>query len=1434
MDKMVSLLADAECTLINLTGPPCLPSDLHKFRRHLQRLFSSDSTLRSHFLSGYYSYIQNPGHLHRVLIPCYQNGLGSTKRESLTRILLLVPSIQLELQNMLLEKLPEYFDVDPVDCHSSSLDEDVARLIINHFRWLDFLVDSKVFTDKLLQVLSICPLHLKKEIIGSLPDIIGDQNNKAVVDSLEQMLQEDSSVIVPVLDSFSNLKLDDQLQEQVITIALSCIRTIDSEHLPNLLRFLLLSATPLNVRRIIYQIRTQLKFIGLSNSRAMQHKKLKGKALVDSSEASILDALKSSLRFKNTLCQEILKELRCLDKAWDHKVIDIWLLMLIYMSSEQLRKSVEKILRKKIVEGLIQEGLFDQCIRGNKELVQDYFPSFVSLSEHLLACKEQKARNFGMHIYTALFEEFSDTCSRQEVLGALVTHVGSGISFEVNSALETMVFLASKYSQELVRFSYHINGILDYLEAFSNENLHKVYEVFSHLALSARSGIDPCGSFIANELLMIVRKQVSNPDLKYKKMGLIGTLKIVSCFGSADITICPSASEKSNIEEALELLKASTDSCKLLPLPLILFYDELITTLENKVLHPAIMEWIGKHVGEFESMFLADLEGGNLPCIDSYGGLEGELWMNLDGDISPICLNVLPLASSSFQSPSSLQVLPVNFLLLSVIERLANQGSLGGIDALLGCPLHLPSSKYFTERAWQSLSGKQKKIVCLSLFYAANWTRELLNVFCTQVAGNPEYTSQATREELIGKLSKRLRNLVFLECLLDHFLKSYSLSLPELQLHTEYLVHAEKKNEHKRLHASSTSKNNKKDKKISKDSVNGSSQKHKQPTIIDVLKKAGSVTSEEVPDKDTPKQSTSETAECQNSDPQPANVDVSAVYKVLEAQRHKFRPLRIYSFSILEFTKNQDSCCTDPSAELPLYLYLVRDLHYKLDCFSPPNKLLSSKCLSCPPGLSKMTVYEFLRKIDSLFPVLKKHFSSAISIIDEGTETCEEHWKVQSDLAGNPYIPGFFVPKSSVSCSFCKEILSCIGKMLSLPDIHMNLSVLSNLLEAFQPVKISDSIFSNAQEIPSPGNLEYLYCGSYSFLEEVLDIAICSSFVLASEVLFTLESIVNSVHKYLDTVVEGNGKNIHTGRGFVRAVLPTLRNRLGNSALNILRHDWDDNNLVNDWKGKGDIVQKVLRIFLEYSESTSDLLDELACSILPQVPLSNTTADDGFRSFQTLRSATFLVWYRVLHEENLTILNKLVKEIVLLEKSKEGVQPENVKSILIKVQQSVNVVVSLVNMCRTHDKVAVHAMTVKFGGKFVDLFLKVFDFLQTHFKMHNGLIIRLVKELQKATRTIQTLCSEAKGLKQTSITSKIPATKRSMERFLFQVKALLHTASSGCTFWMGNLKHKDLMGQVVSSQAYDDDRNDPTDEHHMEAGVENQSVASEEEVTEKN
>ncbi|KAJ4980681.1 hypothetical protein NE237_031518 [Protea cynaroides] len=1444
IEKMISLLADAGVTLLNPGGPPCLPSDLHKLCRLLDQRLSSDASLLSDFLSGFNSYTLKPENLRRVLISACRD--GSSRSESLVRVLLLVAPLQLKLQQVLLEKLPEYFDVD-MSC-TASLENDVPRLILNQFRWLDFLVDSEAFTDKLLEVLSICPLRLKKEIIGSLPEIVGDQNNKKLVAALEQMLQEDSAVVVPVLDSFSNLHLDDQLQEQVITISLSCIRNVDAEHVPYLLRFLMLSATPGNVRRIISQIREQLKFVGVPDCRSAHHRKIKGKALADNSEGLILEALRSTLRFKNLLCQEILKELKCLDKAKDHKVIDIWLLMLIHTSGGSLQKGVMKIIKTKIIEGCFKEALFDQCIDGHGDLVRDYFPSFLSWCEYLLACKEQIVREYGIHMYTSLFAEFTDNYSRQEILGALVTHVGSGVGYEVSSALDNMVLLSSKYAEELIPLSAYINGILDYLEGFNIEKLHKVYEVFGYLLLSARSSANSVGSSIANELLMIVRKQVSNPDLKYKKMGLIGTLRTVSCLGNANNSNCPSSSQKTNLEDALELLKASLDSCKSLTLPLIMFYDELIALLENTPLQPKIMEWIGKHVGAFESMFLSDLEGGQLPVEDSYCGLEGELWMNLDGDLSPICLNILPLVSCSTQSTSSLQILPANFLLLSVVERLTNQGSLGGIDALLGCPFLLPSHKYFGGPGWQSLTGKQKQAVCLSLYHATGWIRELLNAFSTQVAGRVNSASQATREEIIAKLLKRLRNLVFLESLLNTSLKLYPVNLPELHLFVEHSEpsflnkrnhrhNMEKKNEQKKVCERDSSDDKKKQRKKMKAAENSDPNgKLRQPTILDVLRKAGAVTTQEVLNEGSSslshtekssqhgmyKEKESQHGEHSNETNEPAVVEISAVTKVLNSQRFKFRPLLVDCLSILTFGKNQDSCCADPAAELPLHLYLLQDLHYKLDYLTIPSKQFQLGGLRVPAGLSRVTLCEFVSKIRPLFPSLRKHFDAAFSILKEGAETCQEHWSTQSTSAGNPDIPDLAVSNSLVAGSVVREILCCFSKILNLPDIQTDKAVLSDLLGAFQPVKVPNSLLSSIQPIPSPGNIDYQYCGAYSFFEDVLDSDLSFSFSIASEVLVTLESIMTSVQTSVDKLPEGKGK--HT----IQGVLPALSKRIGGSAQKLLMHQQEYENLDNGWRNKGEIIQRILQIYLKNSKSTSDPLNELACSILPQVPSGKTkTTQDTLHGFPTLCPATFVVWYRVLHEENLAVLHKLVKEVVLLEKRKADVQHETVKGLLMRLHQSVNVVVSLVNMCRIHDKITVHAMAVKYGGKFVDSFLKVFDFLQTHFRAHNDTIIQLVKELQKATRTIQTLCSEAKGSKQTSITTKIPATKRSLERFLFQVKALLHNTANGCSFWMGNLKHKDLSGQVVSSQLYAEGDDDDNEKPEQMGADDNQAASSE-------
>lgn len=59
--------------------------------------------------------------------------------------------------------------------------------------------------------------------------------------------------------------------------------------------------------------------------------------------------------------------------------------------------------------------------------------------------------------------------------------------------------------------------------------------------------------------------------------------------------------------------------------------------------------------------------------------------------------------------------------------------------------------------------------------------------------------------------------------------------------------------------------------------------------------------------------------------------------------------------------------------------------------------------------------------------------------------------------------------------------------MLNVPDIQTDKLILSDILQAFQPIKIPDCLFSGIQVIPS-GSTDYLYCGAYIFLEGLLDI----------------------------------------------------------------------------------------------------------------------------------------------------------------------------------------------------------------------------------------------------------------------------------------------------------------------------------------------------------
>lgn len=417
------------------------------------------------------------------------------------------------------------------------------------------------------------------------------------------------------------------------------------------------------------------------------------------------------------------------------------------------------------------------------------------------------------------------------------------------------------------------------------------------------------------------------------------------------------------------------------------------------------------------------------------------------------------------------------------------------------------------------------------------------------------------------------------------------------------------------------------------------------------------------------------------------------------------------------------------------------------------------------------------------------------------------------------------VSKSSIATSVFKEVLGCYRKLLGTPDLlnQANMSALKELLQTFQPTENFDDDLSEFRPPLVPSNVDYLYCGALKMFEAIMDAVCLFSHILASDVLITMQSILNSIIVMLEKSGESNGKNMHVGCS--KELIPFVKKHLGLSAHKLLTSDFPNEDTENGWQSKGDLVPRILQIYLRNSESTSVLLDELACSVLPEVTSlkSRSTTQELSHGFPTLCSSTFHSWYRVLHEENIGNFNKMIKQ-ALKTRSQSGVAVENVMDEILK---SVNVFVSLTNICKIHEKVTMHAMAVKYGGRFIDAFLKAFNFLETQFGQHGDVIVQMIKELQKATRIIQTICAEAKGYKRTMITSKIPATKRSMERFLFQVKALLEHCSNVERCWIGNLKHKDLHGHVVSSQVYGNVDDGPNDAEQEEMETDPETPADE-------
>uniref|UniRef100_A0A674BZD5 FA complementation group D2 n=1 Tax=Salmo trutta TaxID=8032 RepID=A0A674BZD5_SALTR len=238
-------------------------------------------------------------------------------------------------------------------------------------------------------------------------------------------------------------------------------------------------------------------------------------------------------------------------------------------------------------------------------------------------------------------------------------------------------------------------------------------------------------------------------------------------------------------------------------------------------------------------------------------------------------------------------------------------------------------------------------------------------------------------------------------------------------------------------------------------------------------------------------------------------------------------------------------------------------------------------------------------------------------------------------------------------------------------------------------------------------------------------------------------------------------------------------------------------------------------IYLEHTDDVLKAVEEIAGEGIPE--LLNSAKGASSRTWPTLNRLTFLVFYKGM----MGVLEKAVRKIP------PGRNSDSTEKLLTW-NLAVRDFHILVNLVKVFDNRPVLNVCLKYGRLFLESFLKLgMPLLDFSFKKHKEDVQSLLKTFQLSTRQLHHMCGHSKIRQDTILTNHVPALKKSLEQFVYRVKAMLTLNHCQEAFWLGNLKNRDLKGEEILTQR---SQGSDEEEEEEEAGSPLPQEQSEDEV----
>jgi len=726
-------------------------------------------------------------------------------------------------------------------------DEDVPRLILSNIRWLDHIVDYTTLTDSFVECLTVLASisascdrtrGILLDVIGTLPDILGDSNNFCfssngrtatstkkeegkvnameydhgndypILATLQHLRTQDPSLLIPCLDAIGSFNLTPEQNVSVVRDALEALSIVDDDDdcggLPALTTFLMnhcpttkgggLSTGGSSLTKDVIEEMRKLPLGGTLSS-------------VAASSCLVIESLSRGFAHRQDMTSALLK---CIKETppGDHPTADIWLLACC-ASAPHNRSKVISLVKSKAIAGAFTSRMMRESLSGNGMALTSLFDtSLCDLADGLLRCPSSSsssdssmggggggdACDLGVTLYEVLFEEFHEPMQRQEVVGSLVTHVGSGVSVksgEVDAALRVFCGIVDKTdgTAALRPFTPFLTSMLDHLHNMTPSQIRRLFLLL--FAVGGNNEEVGGNNRASDDVHIVIRKHLSLTPFAMKRIGIIGTVAyavsrssqllerhtIIDGLGSAAFASSPVIKEITNVinsaythckpsgtssgsagnANARNVTTSSLGRAFSEGSPMAFLLEELCHAVCGGKLAKGVLEWIEELIrADFEDTFVGDF-------VDTAGesahgkGAEGDAPVT---EMIPTCsvdLALLDGTSENTIAPPGemrfdarnvddplvyIKILPflasynitereIMPVYLSAMFRLI--ALVTEVDALLGCPILLPASAS-SGIEFEDLGATKQWVVTSSYYFATCLIRQLINSFIQYAA----------------------------------------------------------------------------------------------------------------------------------------------------------------------------------------------------------------------------------------------------------------------------------------------------------------------------------------------------------------------------------------------------------------------------------------------------------------------------------------------------------------------------------------------------------------------------------------------------------------------------------------------------------------------------------------------------------------------------